>query len=171
VNGRIVPLRSRLRNGDIVEVVTQNGHTPSRDWLTFVKSSRARNKIKHWLNEHQRERAIDIGRKLLEREARKYKVSLTKFEETDYERVAADYSVATHSDLMAAIGFGKYSARQVLNRLSPGLTQPAAEPEQSATEVSDAVRRVSAASGADSLQVEGHNELLVYRARCCNPIR
>jgi GTP pyrophosphokinase len=172
VNGRIVPLRSRLRNGDIVEVVTQNGHTPSRDWLTFVKSSRARNKIKHWLNEHQRERAIDIGRKLLEREARKYKVSLTKFEETDYERVAADYSVATHSDLMAAIGFGKYSARQVLNRLSPGLTQPAAaEPEQTSGEVSDAVRRVSATSGTDSLQVEGHNELLVYRARCCNPIR
>ncbi|HEU4981621.1 MAG TPA: bifunctional (p)ppGpp synthetase/guanosine-3',5'-bis(diphosphate) 3'-pyrophosphohydrolase [Acidobacteriaceae bacterium] len=172
VNGRIVPLRSRLRNGDIVEVVTQNGHTPSRDWLTFVKSSRARNKIKHWLNEHQRERAIDIGRKLLEREARKYKVSLTKFDETDYERVAADYSVATHSDLMAAIGFGKYSARQVLNRLSPGLTQPAAaEPEQTQGEVSGAVRRVSAASGTDALQVEGHNELLVYRARCCNPIR
>ncbi|MGB7191292.1 MAG: bifunctional (p)ppGpp synthetase/guanosine-3',5'-bis(diphosphate) 3'-pyrophosphohydrolase [Acidobacteriaceae bacterium] len=172
VNGRIVPLRSRLRNGDIVEVVTQNGHTPSRDWLTFVKSSRARNKIKHWLNEHQRERAIDIGRKLLEREARKYKVSLSKFEETDYERVAADYSVATHSDLMAAIGFGKYSARQVLNRLSPGATgQPAVEPEPSGSEVSGAVRRVSAASGTDSLQVEGQNELLVYRARCCNPIR
>ena len=80
VNGRIVPLRTKLRNGDIVEVITQNGHTPSRDWLTFVKSSRARNKIKHWLNEHQRERAIEIGRKLLEREARKYKVSLNKFD-------------------------------------------------------------------------------------------
>jgi GTP pyrophosphokinase len=172
VNGRIVPLRSKLRNGDIVEVVTQNGHTPSRDWLTFVKSSRARNKIKHWLNEHQRERAIDIGRKLLEREARKYKVSLAKFEETDYERVASDYSLATQSDLMASIGFGKYSARQVLNRLSPGASgQPAAEPEQPATEVSDAVRRVSMTSGVDTLQVEGQNDLLVYRARCCNPIR
>ncbi|MFZ0661928.1 MAG: bifunctional (p)ppGpp synthetase/guanosine-3',5'-bis(diphosphate) 3'-pyrophosphohydrolase [Acidobacteriaceae bacterium] len=172
VNGRIVPLRSKLRNGDIVEVVTQNGHTPSRDWLTFVKSSRARNKIKHWLNEHQRERAIDIGRKLLEREARKYKVSLTKFEETDYERVAADYSLATQSDLMSAIGFGKYSARQVLNRLSPGATgQPAVESEQPVAEVSDAVRRVSMASGVDTLQVEGQNDLLVYRARCCNPIR
>ena len=172
VNGRIVPLRSKLRNGDIVEVVTQNGHTPSRDWLTFVKSSRARNKIKHWLNEHQRERAIDIGRKLLEREARKYKISLSKFEETDYERVAADYSVATHSDLMAAIGFGKYSARQVLNRLSPGvISQPGSEQEQPVAEVSDAVRRVSISSGTDSLQVEGQNELLVYRARCCNPIR
>jgi GTP diphosphokinase / guanosine-3',5'-bis(diphosphate) 3'-diphosphatase len=172
VNGRIVPLRSKLRNGDIVEVVTQNGHTPSRDWLTFVKSSRARNKIKHWLNEHQRERAIDIGRKLLEREARKYKILLSRFDETDYERVAADYSVATHSDLMAAIGFGKYSARQVLNRLSPGvISQPSSEQEQPVAEVSDAVRRVSLASGTDSLQVEGQNDLLVYRARCCNPIR
>jgi GTP pyrophosphokinase len=172
VNGRIVPLRSKLRNGDIVEVVTQNGHTPSRDWLTFVKSSRARNKIKHWLNEHQRERAIEIGRKLLEREARKYKISLSKFDETDYERVATDYSLATQSDLMAAIGFGKYSARQALNRLSPGIiAQPSAEPEQPGAEVTDAVRRVSLTSGTDSLQVEGQNELLVYRARCCNPIR
>jgi len=70
-------LRTKLHNGDIVEVVTQNGHTPSRDWLTFAKSSRARNKIKHWLNEHQRERAIEIGKKLLDREARKYKISLS----------------------------------------------------------------------------------------------
>jgi GTP diphosphokinase / guanosine-3',5'-bis(diphosphate) 3'-diphosphatase len=172
VNGRMVPLRSKLRNGDIVEVVTQNGHTPSRDWLTFVKSSRARNKIKHWLNEHQRERAIEIGRKLLEREARKYKISLSKFDESDYERIAAEYSVATPSDLLAAVGFGKYSARQVLNRLAPGVTsQQAADTDTAVAGVSDTVKRVSMASGADSLQVEGQNELLVYRARCCNPIR
>src|SRR5580692_6218129 len=172
VNGRMVPLRTKLRNGDIVEVVTQNGHTPSRDWLTFAKSSRARNKIKHWINEHQRERAIDIGRKLLEREARKYKIPLSQFEESDYARVAADYSVATPSDLMAAIGFGKYSARQVLNRLAPGLIHPLAEPEAAPLAPgAEAVRRVSASSGSDSLVVEGQNELLVYRARCCNPIR
>src|ERR1700743_887281 len=172
VNGRMVPLRSKLRNGDIVEVVTQNGHTPSRDWLTFVKSSRARNKIKHWLNEHQRERAIEIGRKLLEREARKYKISLSKFDDSDYERIAAEYSVATPNDLLAAVGFGKYSARQVLNRLAPGVTsQQAAETDTAVAGVSDTVKRVSMASGADSLQVEGQDELLVYRARCCNPIR
>jgi len=173
VNGRLVPLRSKLRNGDIVEVVTQNGHTPSRDWLTIVKSARARNKIKHWLNEHQRERAIEIGRKLLEREARKYKVAISKFEEADYARVAAEYSMATPSDLMSAIGFGKYSARQVLNRLSPGVAaQPGPDHEPSADGgVSDAVKRVSMTSGTESLQVEGQNELLVYRARCCNPIR
>ena len=175
VNGRMVPLRTRLRNGDIVEVITQNGHTPSRDWLTFVKSPRARNKIRHWLNEHQRERAIEIGRKLLEREARKYKVGLAQFEESDYARVASDYSVATPNDLWAAIGFGKYSARQVLNRLAPGLIHQQQAPEAPATTPSspgaDAVRRAAAASGTDSLIVEGQNELLVYRARCCNPIR
>jgi GTP pyrophosphokinase len=172
VNGRMVPLRSKLRNGDVVEVVTQNGHTPSRDWLSIVKSSRARNKIKHWLNEHQRERAIDIGRKLLEREARKYKVSLHKFEDADYARVASDYSVATPNDLLAAIGFGKYSARQVLNRLAPGTThQQPAEADTAASikaGMQDAARK---SLGSDSLQVEGQNELLVYRARCCNPIR
>jgi guanosine-3',5'-bis(diphosphate) 3'-pyrophosphohydrolase len=171
VNGRMVPLRSKLRNGDVVEVITQNGHTPSRDWLSFVKSSRARNKIKHWLNEHQRERAIDIGRKLLEREARKYKVSLHKFEDADYARVASDYSVATPNDLLAAIGFGKYSARQVLNRLAPGTTHQQPEAETAASikaGLQDAARK---STSSDSLQVEGQNELLVYRARCCNPIR
>jgi len=175
VNGRMVPLRSKLRNGDIVEIITQNGHTPSRDWLTFVKSSRARNKIRHWLNENQRERAIEIGRKLLEREARKYKVPLSQFEEADYARIAADYSVATPNDLMAAIGFGKYSARQVLNRLAPGfIHQQQEQPDAAATPSTpgtEAVRRVAATSGSDSLIVEGQNELLVYRARCCNPIR
>jgi GTP pyrophosphokinase len=171
VNGRMVPLRSKLRNGDVVEVITQNGHTPSRDWLSIVKSSRARNKIKHWLNEHQRERAIDIGRKLLEREARKYKVSLHKFEDADYARVASDYSVATPNDLLAAIGFGKYSARQVLNRLAPGTTHQQPEAETAASikaGLQDAARK---STSSDSLQVEGQNELLVYRARCCNPIR
>ncbi len=175
VNGRMVPLRTKLRNGDIVEVITQNGRTPSRDWLTFVKSPRARNKIRHWLNEHQRERAIEIGRKLLEREARKYKVSLSQFEESDYARIAADYSVATPNDLWAAIGFGKYSARQVLNRLAPGLVHQQQHPESETTTTgpgADALRRAAAAaSGTDSLIVEGQNELLVYRARCCNPIR
>ena len=87
VNGRIVPLRTRLRNGDIVEVTTQAGHAPSRDWLSFTKSSRARNKIKHWLNENQRARAVEIGNKLLQREARKYKLSLEKFKNADYERI------------------------------------------------------------------------------------
>jgi guanosine-3',5'-bis(diphosphate) 3'-pyrophosphohydrolase len=173
VNGRMAQLRTKLHNGDIVEVVTQNGHTPSRDWLTFAKSSRARNKIKHWLNEHQRERAVEIGKKLLDREARKYKVSLSKLTDTDYARAATECGLATASDLMAAIGFGKYSSRQVLNKLSPGVTSQTGtetEPGKEAGAMSEAVRRVHM-HGSDSLQVEGQDDLLVYRARCCNPIR
>ncbi len=190
VNGRIVPLRHRLINGDIVEITTQTGHTPSRDWLTFTKSSRARNKIKHWLNEHQRERALEIGRKLLEREARKFKVSLSKFADADYERVAHEYGLSAGADLFSSIGFGKYSARQALNKLVPGSTRVAADGEGTApgqapaasgslanvpasefSKMTDAVKRVYIGKGSDSLQVEGQGDLLVYRARCCNPIR
>ena len=171
VNGRMVPLRSRLRNGDIVEILTQNGHTPSRDWLTFAKSSRARNKIKHWLNEHQRERAIEIGRKLLDREARKYKISIAQLTDADHARAAADYGLANPVDLLAGIGFGKFSARQALNRLVPGATSTQQPETESAPGMSDAVKRVFFGKGSDSLTVEGQNDLLVYRARCCNPIR
>ena len=173
VNGRMAPLRTKLRNGDIVEVVTQNGHKPSRDWLTFAKSSRARNKIKHWLHEHERERAIETGKKLLDREARKYKVQLSKVTDADYARAASDCGLATASDLLAAIGLGKQSARQVLNKLSPGLAAQTAEAEPAEAKpgaMSDAVKRVHM-RGSDSLLVEGQDELLVYRARCCNPIR
>ncbi|NYF49713.1 RelA/SpoT family protein [Tunturiibacter gelidoferens] len=177
VNGRIVPLRTKLRNGDIVEITTQAGHAPSRDWLSFTKSSRARNKIKHWLNEHQRERAIEIGKKLLDREARKYKLSLGRFHEADYDKVASEYGLGTQAELLAGVGFGKFSARQVLNKLEPGSTMSAepAAPEggvgNTVGQMSEAVKRVFFGKGSDSLQVEGQDDLLVYRARCCNPIR
>ncbi len=178
VNSRIVPLRHKLRNGDIVEIMTQTGHAPSRDWLTFAKSPRARNKIKHWLNENQRVRAIEIGKKLLEREARKHKLSLAKFATADFDRIANDYGLGSEQDLLAGIGFGKYSTRQVLNKLEPGSTMaaevPQAEPgkvSNTISHMSDAVKRVFFGKGSDSLQVEGQDDLLVYRARCCNPIR
>ena len=180
INGRMVPLRTKLRNGDIVEVITQNGHTPSRDWLTFVKSPRARNKIKHWLNENQRQRAIEVGRKLLERGARKFKIPMARLDDADLARVAGEYGLATAIDMMAAIGFGKHSARQVLNKLAPGLVTGGAgsaavdaetgEPKTAEAAMSDAVKKLHL-TGSDSLQVEGQNDLLVYRARCCNPIR
>src|ERR1039458_9113640 len=99
VNGRMVPLRHKLHSGDIVEIVTQPGHKPSRDWLAIVKSSRAPNKIKHWLNVHQRERAIEIGRKLIEKEARKYRISLKDIKDADLQRVASDYGLGRPDDL------------------------------------------------------------------------
>ncbi len=178
VNGRMVPLRTKLRTGDIVEIVTQKDHKPSRDWLAFVKSPRARNKIKHWLNEDQRRRAVEIGRKLLEREARKFKVPMNQIDDQDLGRIANEYGVVTAADLLATLGQGKHSAHQILNKLAPGFAnqgdaESGAEtkpPSPGEAAMSDAVRKLHL-TGSDSLQVEGQNDLLVYRARCCNPIR
>ena len=171
VNGRIVPLRHKLHSGDIVEIMTQAGHKPSRDWLAVVKSSRSRNKIKHWLNIHQRERAIEIGRKLVEKEARKYRVAIKEIKDDDLRKIASDYGLGSPDDLMAGIGYGKYSARQVLGRLAPAGSQPSDGMEVEAGGFSSAVRRVFGGAGSNAIRVTGHDDLLVYRARCCNPIR
>ncbi|HEX8813071.1 MAG TPA: TGS domain-containing protein, partial [Terracidiphilus sp.] len=176
VNGRMVPLRYKLHSGDIVEILTQPGHKPSRDWLGLVKSSRSRNKIKHWLNLHQRERAIEIGRKLIEKEARKYRIALKDLKDEDLMRVASGYGLGRSDDLMAGIGYGKYSARQVLARLLPaGATHNIAgdiESEGLTSEpsaIASVVRRVFGDHNA--ITVRGQGDMLVYRARCCNPIR
>jgi len=178
VNGRIVALRYKLRSGDIVEVLTQPGHHPSRDWLQFTKSSRARQKIKHWLNVHQRERAIEIGRKLIEKEARKYRISLKSLGDEQLIRVSTENGLAKPDDLLAAIGYGKFSARSILARLVPAEEAQAFSGQGAAAQGGDdgnsgltsVVRRVF---GGDSsaIKVKGHDDLLVYRAGCCNPIR
>ena len=178
VNARMVPLRSRLGSGDIVEIVTNSNHHPSRDWLTFVKSTRARHKIKHWLNLHQRERAIEIGRKLVEREAKKYRLSLKSVSEKEMQKAAADYGFGRPEDLMAGIGYGKFSARSVLAKLIPmasdsdSVPASAQKDEAKGSGLSSVVRRVFGGSeDATTIKVRGHDDLLTYRARCCNPIR
>jgi GTP pyrophosphokinase len=175
VNSRIVPLRSTLRNGDIVEIMTQPGHEPSKDWLAFVKTSRARNKIKHLINASERIKAIEIGQKYLEKEARRLGVQLSKITKADMERVSGEYGLSKMEDLHAALGYGKYSARQVLSKLAPGVVQedvpepvkPAATPGTAATPPVPG-RPVD---GEGVIKVHGIDDLMVYRAKCCNPIR
>ena len=173
VNGRMVPLRHKLHSGDIVEILTQPGHRPSRDWLGIVKSSRSRNKIKHWLNIHQRERAIEIGRKLVEKEARKYRVPLKEIKPEELQKIASDYGLGQPDDLMAGIGYGKFSARQILARLAPAATEPVPTGEgEKSSGIASVVRRVFGGDNHNNaIRVKGHGDLLVYRARCCNPIR
>jgi GTP pyrophosphokinase len=176
VNGRIVPLKYKLRSGDIVEILTQPGHHPSRDWLGFVKSTRARQKIKHWLNIHQRERAIEIGRKLIEKEARKYRISLKDVSEVELTRVATDNGLGRPDDLLAAIGYGKFSARSILARVVPASAANNApgtdsEGEDAPNALTSVVRRVFGGD-TSAIKVKGNSDdVLVYRARCCNPIR
>ncbi len=173
VNGRIVPLRYTLRNGDIVEILTQPGHLPSKDWLAVVKTPRARNKIKHVINASERTKAIEIGQKYLEKEARRLGVQLNKIARSDLEKVAADYGVSKVEDLYAALGYGKFSPRQALQKLAPQLVkeeQP--EPAKGGTpEVAPATPGSSVHDGDSVIRVKGVDDLLVYRAKCCNPIR
>jgi GTP diphosphokinase / guanosine-3',5'-bis(diphosphate) 3'-diphosphatase len=185
VNSRIVPLRSPLRNGDVVEIMTQPGHQPSKDWLAIVKTARARNKIKHIINASERAKAIDIGQKYLEKEARRLGVQLSRVRAADMEKVATEWGYSKMEDLYAALGYGKYSARQVLTKL--GLTVGSVSGQKSAAEESSESKVASQADGVpapaalppgarhtehdDVLKVRGIDDLLVYRAKCCNPIR
>src|SRR5438445_11034576 len=162
----MVPRGHKLHRGDIVESMTQPGHKPSRDWLAIVKSSRSRNKIKHWLNVHQRERAIEIGRKLIEKEARKYRISLKELKDPELQKIASDYGLGRPDDLMAGIGYGKYSARQVLARLGPAGTEPIVGGSGlKASTIASVVRRVFGGDN-NAISVKGQGDLLVYRARC-----
>ena len=119
VNGRIVPLRYALSNGDVVEILTQPGHVPSRDWLSFIKTARARNKIRHVIRATERERAIEIGQKAMEKESRRCRISLNRVGQGEFQRVAGEYGFSKIDDLYAALGYGKFSARQALQKLVP----------------------------------------------------
>ncbi len=163
VNGHMVPLRHEISSGDVFEIVTQKGHSPSRDWLSLSK-------IRHWINLHEREEATDMGRRLLEKESRAFGRSLKKIPEGDWQRAASEWGLSKIEDLYAAVGFGKYSARQVLTKVLGESAQPAR------TDVDDTkptlVRTVKRMLGFGEapLVVKGHDDLLVFRAKCCNPI-
>src|ERR671914_671468 len=120
VNGKMVPLRTRLQNGDIVEIITQSGHKPSRDWLTFVVTSRARNKIKHVLQAEERERSMELGRRLFEKEARRFDLNPGKLLEGEaFAKYATEYGAQKPEELLAQIGYGKMSPRLLLQKIVP----------------------------------------------------
>jgi GTP pyrophosphokinase len=172
VNSRIVPLRYTLKNGDIVEIITQAGHQPSKDWLAVVKTPRARNKIKHVINANERTKAIEIGQKYLEKEARRLGVQLSKVERSDLEKAVADYGVSKIEDLYAALGYGKFSARQALQKLAPQqFKEEQLELPSNSVPEPVPVGAPSQYDGDAVIKVKGVDDLLVYRAKCCNPIR
>jgi GTP pyrophosphokinase len=168
VNGRMVPLRTRLENGDIVEILTQAGHQPSRDWLNFVATSRARNKIKHYIHAAEKARSIDLGRRLFDKEARRFGVDKSLLTGDALAKISGEYGAPKAEDLFAAIGYGKLTARTVLARIvgPEGLTEKA----QPGTLVS-VVKRMLGTDGDQKIKVRGIDDVMVFRARCCNPIR
>src|SRR5436309_9351540 len=140
INGKMVPLRTRLKNGDIVEIVTAAGHKPSRDWLNFVATSRARNKIKHVIHSEEKDRAIELGRKVFEKDARRYDLNPKTILEGDaFAKVLADFNVQKADEVFAAIGCGKLQPKQVFVKLVPADTLRERPPDGA---VASVVRRV-----------------------------
>lgn len=170
VNGKLVPLRTALRNGDIVEILTGPNQSPNREWLGIVATSRARHKIRHWLNTEQKARSIELGRKLFEKEAKKFKLSVRRtlsdevlgpvLEELGYPRV---------EEMFADLGYGKLSAREVVERFVPEDQKGREEAEPGVLQ--QAVRRIFPfGSGKGTVLVRGQHDLLTYLAKCCSPI-
>jgi GTP pyrophosphokinase len=169
VNGKMVPLRSHLKNGDIVEIITQSSHKPSRDWLNFVVTSHARYKIKHLIRLEEKAHAIELGRRLFEKDARRYDLNLKTLAEGSeaWTRVLSDVGAQKAEDVFALVGYGKMSTKQLLAKLVPADKLREKPPEGA---VASVVRRVLG-SGEEKIKVRGFDDLMVFRARCCNPIR
>ncbi len=165
VGGRIVPLRTKLKNGDIVEILTAPGHHPSRDWLNFAVTSRARSKIKHDLHLAERQQARDLGRRLLDREWKKSPLRAKTIEEetTRIESLGRELGVGSRfEDVLSSVGFGRIDAASFIEKLvPPELRSKATPPARSPRSVTPGEARIS---------VQGVDHLLVYRARCCSPI-
>jgi GTP pyrophosphokinase len=164
VNGKIVPLKHVLHNGDKIEVVTQTGHTPSRDWLKFVKTSKARTRIKAWLKAEERRRSILLGKELLEKDLRKHDLSPSKlFKSEELLKLANDLSHNTLDDLLAAIGYGKVSAHLVANRLAPE------KPHPELPIAKKPVQKPGKPSGG-GMKISGMDNMLIHLSKCCNPV-
>jgi guanosine-3',5'-bis(diphosphate) 3'-pyrophosphohydrolase len=167
VNGKMVPLRTRLRNGDIVQVITTAGHHPSRDWLNFAVTSRARNKIKHYIHAEEKARSLDLGKKVFEKEARRYGLNLKSLTEGPaFSAVLTEYGYGKAEELFTALGYGKLAVKSVLAKLVP--TEELKEAPESG--LASVVRRVLGPA-EEKIKVRGFDDLMVFRARCCNPIR
>jgi len=166
VNGRLVPLKYELRNGDIVEIITSAKHVPSKDWLKLVKTSRARTRIRHWIKTEERERSIVLGREICEREFRKHGLNFSKYLSSDeFLKVAKSFSLQKVDDLLASIGYGKISALQAIGKLTSLL-----EPDEKSDEIQ--IERVERKRPAErgGVRVKGAADILVRFAKCCNPL-
>ncbi len=167
VNGKIVPLRYQLKNGEIVQITTAPNHQPSKDWLKFVKTSRARTKIRQWVKLQARERSVDLGREICEREFKKYHLDFGKLVKSEeMKKIAGDFSFQAVEDLMAEVGYGNISVNQIIGKLIPP-----EKLEKEKKEESRLKRLAKRIRGEPSgIQIRGIADMMVRFARCCNPL-
>jgi len=171
INGALVPLRTQLGNGDIVEVITSGDGRPRRDWMRLVKTSRARSKIRAHINRRERERSIEVGRRLCDKELRRYGLNLKKaIASGAFDEIAAHFGLSKGDDVLAAVGYGKIASKQVVMRMLPAEQLAELAPEPKRGLIPETVRRVLGWGEEPVVNVEGMDDILVSRARCCEPI-
>jgi len=160
INGKIVPLRYKLKNGDTVEIITSPTHGPSRDWLKFVVTQRARNRIRQWIKAEERNQSSELGIKLLEGELRRHNLSPSLLKSDELQQVAKALGINSSEDLFVAVGFGKISPHQVANRLVP--EKP---PEETET-----VKPRKNRKEQKGVSIKGIDDVLYHTAKCCYPV-
>ncbi|MDY0190441.1 MAG: bifunctional (p)ppGpp synthetase/guanosine-3',5'-bis(diphosphate) 3'-pyrophosphohydrolase [Desulfuromonas sp.] len=168
VNSKMVSLKTELHNGDVVEVLTSPNQNPSKDWLKLVKSSKARNRIRHWVKTQEREQSIEVAKDVLDKELRKYHHTLNKMlGEPVMLEVAKDFGYKEVADMLAGIGYGKLSARQVVGRLLPADSERVSRRLPSIGQVIDKIRKKPSHS---AIRIQGIDNVMVRFAKCCNPL-
>jgi GTP pyrophosphokinase len=169
VNGKLVPLKYELKNGDIVEVITSPHHTPSKDWLKIVKSSRARNKIRAWIKIEERKRSIVLGREICEKDLRKYSVNLQKIQKSgEFKKMAAEFGYAADDDLLAAVGYGKISIGQIVGKLLPD-AKIQERSDRKESRLASVINKLKGKSSS-AVEISGVDDVLVRFGKCCNPV-
>jgi guanosine-3',5'-bis(diphosphate) 3'-pyrophosphohydrolase len=192
VNGKIVPLRYKLKNGDTVEVLTSPQQHPSKDWLTFVKTSRAQQRIRGFIKQQQRDKSLQLGRELTDRELKRFQLNFNRLLKSgEMKKVAEELGFRIEDDLLVAVGYGKVTPQQLVHRLVPQEKLAAAETAARAdgggnslsggnsvsssmlpglSRVTDLAKRLVGRSNRSGVQIGGVDDVLVRFGRCCNPV-
>jgi GTP pyrophosphokinase len=163
VNRRIVPLRYKLQNGDTVEIVTSHGHAPSRDWLKFVKTQKAKARIKQWLKVEERKKGLSLGEELLEKALRRYHLSPSVARSKEILEQAKPYRIKTHEDLFVAIGYGRLSVHKIIQHLLP-------EADKVENEKVTAKKDTRKEEEGKGIKIKGVDNIMFHRAKCCDPL-
>ncbi len=171
VNGKIVPLRYELRSGDTVEILTSPNQKPSKDWLKLVKTSRAKTKIRQWFTAEEREKSIILGKEILEKELRKYDLQQAKLIKSgELAKVASEFSYQGVEDLIAAVGYGKITANQIIGKILPQEKLEQQKEELKEGRFKHFIQKITHTPIRDALLIKGIDNVMVRYAGCCNPV-
>ncbi len=167
INGRLLPLKTELKNGDVVEVITSPHQNPGKDWLKFVKTPRARNKIRQWVKTQQHEKSLELGRGLLEKELRKHGFSLNRaLASPELAATVEEFGFHQVDDLLVALGYGKLTVGQAIHRLVP---QEKQKPESKPGRLGRVLEKIRK-KPSSAIKIDGIDDIMVRFGKCCNPL-